>query len=70
MSWDDSSSRAIGEWLLGHIVEASKLGGRHQFDQPRQFKGAGGAARIFAGLVSLSSMEGCVARALNRIRVM
>ena len=55
LSWDDSSSRAMGEWLLGLIVEASKLGGRHQFDQPRQFKGAGGAV-----LMTVSGLEDAV----------
>ena len=55
LSWDDSSSRAMGEWLLGLIVEASKLGGRHQFDQPRQFKGAGDAV-----LMTVAGLEDAV----------
>ena len=25
LSWDDSPSRSLGEWLLGLIVDASKL---------------------------------------------
>ena len=35
LSWDDSSSLTMEEWLLGLIEEALKPGGRHQFDRLR-----------------------------------
>jgi adenine-specific DNA-methyltransferase len=43
LSWDDGSSRAMGEWLLGLIVEASKLPAPHRFPAPKEFVGAGKA---------------------------
>jgi adenine-specific DNA-methyltransferase len=43
LSWDDGASRTIGEWLLGLIVEASKLPSPHRFSEPRRFLGAGNA---------------------------
>jgi adenine-specific DNA-methyltransferase len=44
LSWDDGSSRAMGEWLLGLIVEASKLPAPHHFPAPKEFLGAGNVA--------------------------
>jgi adenine-specific DNA-methyltransferase len=44
LSWDDGSSRAMGEWLLGLIVEASKLPAPHRFPAPKEFVGAGNVA--------------------------
>jgi adenine-specific DNA-methyltransferase len=44
LSWDDGSSRAMGEWLLGLIVEASKLPAPHRFPAPKEFIGAGNVA--------------------------
>jgi adenine-specific DNA-methyltransferase len=44
LSWDDGSSRAMGEWLLGLIVEASKLPAPHRFPAPKEFLGAGNVA--------------------------
>lgn len=43
LSWDDGGSRTIGEWLLGLIVEASKLPNPHRFPEPKRFLGAGNA---------------------------
>lgn len=43
LSWDDGASRTIGEWLLGLIVEASKLPSPHRFSEPRRFLGSGNA---------------------------
>jgi adenine-specific DNA-methyltransferase len=43
LSWDDGASRTIGEWLLGLIVEASKLPSPHRFSEPKRFLGAGNA---------------------------
>ncbi len=43
LSWDDGASRTLGEWLLGLIVEASKLPSPHRFSEPRRFFGAGNA---------------------------
>lgn len=43
LSWDDGASRTIGEWLLGLIVEASKLPSPHRFSESKQFLGAGNA---------------------------
>jgi adenine-specific DNA-methyltransferase len=44
LSWDDGSSRAMGEWLLGLIVKASKLPAPHRFPAPKEFLGAGNVA--------------------------
>jgi adenine-specific DNA-methyltransferase len=41
LSWDDSPSRSLGEWLLGLIVEASKLPAPHRFSEPKRFLGTG-----------------------------
>jgi adenine-specific DNA-methyltransferase len=55
LSWDDGSSRAIGEWLLGLIVEASKLPAPHRFSVPKQFLGAGNAV-----LMTVAGLEDAV----------
>ena len=49
LSWDDSISRAMGEWLLSLIVEASKLPSPHRFAEPKQFLGAGNAVLLTVG---------------------
>ena len=49
LSWDDSASRAMGEWLLSLIVEASKLPSPHRFAEPKQFLGAGNAVLMTVG---------------------
>ena len=41
LSWDDSPSRSQGEWLLGLIVEASKLPAPHRFPELKRFVGTG-----------------------------
>jgi adenine-specific DNA-methyltransferase len=46
LSWDDGASRTIGEWLLGLIVEASKLPSPQRFSEPKRFLGAGNAVLI------------------------
>jgi adenine-specific DNA-methyltransferase len=43
LSWDDGASRTIGDWLLGLIVEASKLPSPHRFSEPKRFLGVGNA---------------------------
>ena len=49
LSWDDGSSRAMGEWLLSLIVEASKLPSPHRFAEAKQFFGAGNAVLLTVG---------------------
>ena len=49
LSWDDGASRAMGEWLLSLIVEASKLPSPHRFAEPNRFVGAGNAALLTIG---------------------
>ena len=49
LSWDDSASRAMGEWLLSLIVEASKLLSPHRFAEPKQFLGAGNTVLLTVG---------------------
>ena len=49
LSWDDGASRTLGEWLLGLIVEASKLPSPHRFAEPKQFLGAGNAVLLTVG---------------------
>ena len=49
LSWDDGASRAMGEWLLSLIVEASKLPSPHRFAEPKQFLGAGNAVLLTVG---------------------
>ena len=61
LSWDDNASRALGEWLLASIVEASKLAAPHRFTEPRQFVGAGNVA-----LMTVRGLEDAVA-ALQRL---
>ena len=55
LSWDDGASRTIGEWLLGLIVEASKLPSPHRFSEPKRFLGAGNAV-----LMTVSSLGDAV----------
>jgi adenine-specific DNA-methyltransferase len=61
LSWDDGASRAMGEWLLASIVEASKLPAPHRFREPRQFIGTGNAT-----MLSVSGLEDAVV-ALQRL---
>jgi adenine-specific DNA-methyltransferase len=49
LSWDDGASRAMGEWLLSLIVEASKLPSPHRFAEAKQFLGAGNAVLLTVG---------------------
>jgi adenine-specific DNA-methyltransferase len=56
LSWDDGASRTIGEWLLGLIVEASKLPSPHRFSEPKRFLGAGNAV-----LMTVNSLGDAVA---------
>lgn len=47
LSWDgQNSSRALGEWLLSLISEASKLPAPHRFPQPKEFIGGDGAVLL------------------------
>ncbi len=55
LSWDDSSSRSLGEWLLGLIVEASKLPAPHRFPEPKRFVGTGNEV-----LMTVSGLEDAV----------
>lgn len=55
LSWDDSSSRSVGEWLLGLIVEASKLPPPHRFSEPKRFVGTGNEV-----LMTVSGLEDAV----------
>ncbi|WP_263386002.1 site-specific DNA-methyltransferase [Granulicella arctica] len=55
LSWDDGSSRAMGEWLLDLIVEASKLAAPHRFPTPKEFLGAGNAV-----LMTVNGLEDAV----------
>ena len=59
LSWDDGASRAMGEWLLSLIVEASKLPSPHRFAEPKQFLGAGNAVLLTVGGLadSVKSLE-------------
>jgi adenine-specific DNA-methyltransferase len=55
LSWDDGASRALGEWLLGLIVEASKLASPHRFGKPQRFVGTGDAT-----LMTVNGLEDAV----------
>jgi adenine-specific DNA-methyltransferase len=55
LSWDDGSSRAMGEWLLGLIMEASRLAVPHRFPAPKNFLGAGNAV-----LMTVNGLEDAV----------
>ncbi len=59
LSWDDGAgaggARAMGEWLLGLIVEASKLPAPHRFPTPKRFLGAGNAV-----LMTVNGLEDAV----------
>ena len=49
LSWEDSPSRSLGEWLLGLIVEASKLPAPHRFSEPKRFLGTGDEVLMTVG---------------------
>ncbi len=55
LSWDDSSSRSLGEWLLGLIVDSSKLPAPHRFPEPKRFVGTGNEV-----LTAVSGLEDAV----------
>jgi adenine-specific DNA-methyltransferase len=58
LSWDgQNSSRALGEWLLSLISEASKLPAPHRFPQPKEFIGGDGAV-----LLSVQGLQDAVER--------
>lgn len=43
LDWDaQNGARELGEWLLACVEDASCLPAPHQFDEPREFKNAGG----------------------------
>lgn len=48
LSWDDTPSRSLGEWLLALIVEASKLPAPHRFPEPKRFVGTGNEVLMVA----------------------
>jgi adenine-specific DNA-methyltransferase len=56
LSWDDTPSRAMGEWLLALIVEASRLPAPHRFSEPMRFLGTGDQV-----LMTVSGLEDTVA---------
>src|SRR4051794_38064200 len=39
LDWDDQGARALGEWLLAQIEEASRLEPPHRFKEPRSRDG-------------------------------
>ena len=55
LSWDDSPTRSLGEWLLGLIVESSKLPAPHRFPEPKRFIGTGNEV-----LTTVSGLEDAV----------
>jgi len=57
LSWDGADSRAVGEWLLALIVEASKLPSPHLFTEEKHFIGAGNAV-----LMTVVGLEDAVSK--------
>jgi adenine-specific DNA-methyltransferase len=56
LSWDGGNgSRALGEWLLARIVEASRLPSPHRFPEPQRLTGADGKT-----LATVRSLEDAV----------
>ncbi len=58
LSWDDGASRTIGDWLLGLIVEASKLPSPHRFSEPKRFLGVGNAVLMTVNRVYIPKADG------------
>lgn len=47
LSWDEQRERDLGEWLLGLIVRAAKVGEAAVFAEPQVWKGGGVRVSIF-----------------------